>query len=1739
VAPDTWTTLSFTARDADGWNDAQVGLTYIEFLLNDAANSDHACDLVYYPRTRQIGLVMPYQLLTMGSGTAANSYCTLDAGGSSVTTSTTDVTVNARVKFSMNMLNHLPMNGYMHVVDAGNMAAGWTQLTSNSLIAVPPAAPSLIGPVNGSSNRPVSLSLSWAQSPGAAAYDVYLGTTSPPPLVATVTATSYTPPALTAGVAYFWCIVARNSAGPSAPSPTWFFQTAPAGGSLLSDGWRIGVRPTGSYWGAAGEQIDLLSGNLSFSIPLLHAQARGGWGVDFRLSYNSQIWRQGTAGSSLLGRDIGYGLGWVLQAGSVAPNADGRTYIYSDASGAQYRLDRFSNGVYTSLEGPRVAFDTNVSPPQLHFPDGSFWVLGSVSAAGEPDAGTLYATLMEDSNGNQIVIDYAPGAGASATNTSGRLIRILDARAQRLTSGYSSYTFTYNSDPIPHLVGVTASIPTGENYSFTYEANQTLVSPFGGSLNFGVTTLLRAVTTQYLNISHTFQYVPGSAELSQTTTPLGGVLGWQYRNYVYGDGHMYREVQTRTMQPGAGGPTYTWNLALDSNPVLHGSATMSDLGAGTAKVWTFQPSGSFAGLANTYEERDTNNAVLMRKEYTWALDPSGVAYIGAELTTWNPGSAYAAQTKTTQTLDAYGNLLQLSVYDYGNLSTPARIYSYTYLTDASYTSRYIRNRLRQVSISNIGVPVLSITYDSDSGCGPLRDRTEIDLHDAAYGVNFLYRGNPTSVTQFGTTHCYAYEITGVPYLAKDGTGKTVDISLTANASLPGVLTPNGNNNLATTITYASSFAVTSVSGPNGATTTTDYDAFGRPLRSTISDGAVTNYTYTYNPTVQTATLGNRWKKTTVDGFGRVIKVETGHDGVTVSTVETQYAPCACSPLGKVWRVSQPYAPGAPVNWTTYSYDGSGRTLTVTAPDGSVTKYEYRGNQTTVTDPAGKWKAFTNDAMGNLVSVAEPNPAGGANLVTNYTYTGLNQLWRVTMPRAEGTQTRTFSWSGFDLSSATNPENGTVTYQYDSEHRVTQRTDAKGQQTLYSYDAYGRLTQKRYFAIVNQILREQPDQEVDYYYDTNPLDGGYSEQAWGRLTAVTFGNGYSYQYSYNQAGRVIKQKLRLPDQQKGQPVEFEAQYGWDNEGRMTSLSYPARDALTAGPQYNYQFDAMGRVSGMTLGSGNQAVGSVAYGAAGELLSLNGDTRTYNVLGQLTRILGGGIDVEYLYPAGRNNGRIVQQIDHLSGEQITYQYDELNRLTHAEAADGSWSSTYGYDGFGNLTRKVLTLGNARTEYAWSYDPATNQGAGCDANGNAPPAWSCYGCPPNAYDVENRLVISERAYTANVWVYDPWGKRVGWRHPRSDQAWDHQESECEVNFYGIMGRELATYRCGYHDLEDGDGSFYWSLKGYRVYLGGELIEEDGVSVKTDRLGSVRVNGKGERFHYLPYGEEYPATVNGRVKFGTYFRDSSFYESSTIPPSIDPSTLYYADQRYYASNSGRFLTPDPTMDNVDYSNPTSWNMYAYVNGDPVNFNDPEGTDCSSVHLAGWAGIPNGTTVGDFLAKNSDLSIFAETVFSEARIGWDDDAAYEKAAIAATVMNRWQIVNGYYDLYTRPVGTRGAGKVRTIPDWGQADGTIGSIVWAKNQFAVWGSPGNLKSGSQDRLDQALSDSETSNDCISLLQSIGTVAGFWAARNDHTMYASANGTIFTSFGLSTANESSYETEIGRFGSSNIFFGVSQ
>jgi YD repeat-containing protein len=93
----------------------------------------------------------------------------------------------------------------------------------------------------------------------------------------------------------------------------------------------------------------------------------------------------------------------------------------------------------------------------------------------------------------------------------------------------------------------------------------------------------------------------------------------------------------------------------------------------------------------------------------------------------------------------------------------------------------------------------------------------------------------------------------------------------------------------------------------------------------------------------------------------------------------------------------------------------------------------------------------------LASVYEdPN---GSNYQTNYAYDVLDDLTQV----SQGSETRTFVYDSLKrLTSAANPESGTVSYQYDNNGNLTQKTDARPVvMTFGTYDAINRPTTKSY------------------------------------------------------------------------------------------------------------------------------------------------------------------------------------------------------------------------------------------------------------------------------------------------------------------------------------------------------------------------------------------------------------------------------------------------------------------------------------------------------------------------------------------------------------------------------------------------------------------------------------------------------------------------------------------------------
>jgi RHS repeat-associated protein len=1261
---------------------------------------------------------------------------------------------------------------------------------------------------------------------------------------------------------------------------------------------------------------------------------------------------------------------------------------------------------------------------------------------------------MEDSNGNYLSITYAAGAGSGQGNTSARITVLADSRAPQWNAltGFTraTWVFTYNGDAIPHLTGIQNVIQTPENYTFTYLTGQPLLSPFDGT-SFGTAAFLQSAATTGLGIASAFQYNT-SGEMTQMTTPLGGVLQWQYRAFTYGTGIAEREVCYRFAPQYAG--VYWWilhNDSVDAGQPYHTDTWVYDSYTTTYKLYVIgtAPSGTFAVPGWYAEMTPGGSATYMSRNWQWTQDTAGNPYIGRMDTFVNPTSPPSPwgswpSTSTYQIIDTYGNLAQQQVSDYGAASSPTWTYNFSYLhqSNGNYAPLYIRNRLTQATVTSSAgtVTLVGKTYDGYSSSWPyyaMQASNSPPMHDGSYSTSFPYRGNPTMVVAMGSNSGIGYQDTGVPYQYVDGAGRTVSTSpsSSANYALPGVLTPGGNGNLATTVSYASSWAVTQVVSANGATSTTAYDSFGRPQSSTSTDGAVTSYTYTYNPNIQTATVNNRWVKTTLDGFGRTIQVDTGTGSTTVSVAETQYAPCACSPLGKLYRTSRPHAPGAQPIWTTYAYDGSGRTVSVTLPDGSVNTTSYAANQTTVTDAAGKWKTYTKDAQGNLAAVTEPNPAGGANLATSYTYNAANQLIGVSMPRPYNgntyNQTRTFTWSGTDLASETTPEAGTVSYQYDGAHRVTQRTDAKGQQTQYSYDAYGRLITVRRFAMVQNCgvlgcsppyLQEQTNQRVDHYYDANPFDSsGFSQNVWGRLAATAFHNeqpnsaeSFNYQYSYNTAGRAVRQRLfmqpatnpnyaatststatianngsvafatqsnlfyvpgvrvravagpgiymegictsydgytltiamdtavgfgtysswtlNVPENLNA--VTLEADYAWDNEGRMTSLQYPSQDAMHP---YTYQYDSMGRFSqeqGYPTWWNNSyplTVASATWNPDGTMATVDGQTRTYNNLGQMIRMTGSGtIDMQYIYPAGQNNGRISQTTDGVTGETVNYTYDALNRLATAQATSGAWGNAYSYDGWGNLTGKAVTAGTAPT-YSANPDPSRNGGPDPTA-------------PDPSLDVENRNIGTPGYYGGPSWTYDSTGKMVFYENNSGVQ--NGTPPTCELRFFSITGQRMETYTCGYTVDQYGLQSFAWSFKEREHKTAGVLTDWGGLSVTTDRLGSIRTDGHGGRYSYYPYGEVRSAPTGQTGMFGDL---------------EDPI-------RGYDSNAARFTVPDPLgMNAANKMDPGSWNRFVYAQGDPINFIDPRGTNrlmCDVYTDYGCAGSPSFDPSGGYFVN-------------------------------------------------------------------------------------------------------------------------------------------------------------------------------
>ncbi len=105
----------------------------------------------------------------------------------------------------------------------------WGELWNFTTLDAPLGTPWAPNPTTGASNQPLSLTLSW-QCSGLTGdtftYDVYFGTSSDPPLVASDRTTNhYTVGPLNMSTVYYWKVLARNQENDENTGPLWLFQT--------------------------------------------------------------------------------------------------------------------------------------------------------------------------------------------------------------------------------------------------------------------------------------------------------------------------------------------------------------------------------------------------------------------------------------------------------------------------------------------------------------------------------------------------------------------------------------------------------------------------------------------------------------------------------------------------------------------------------------------------------------------------------------------------------------------------------------------------------------------------------------------------------------------------------------------------------------------------------------------------------------------------------------------------------------------------------------------------------------------------------------------------------------------------------------------------------------------------------------------------------------------------------------------------------------------------------------------------------------------------------------------------------------------------------------------------------------------------------------------------------------------------------------------------------------------------
>jgi len=315
--------------------------------------------------------------------------------------------------------------------------------------------------------------------------------------------------------------------------------------------------------------------------------------------------------------------------------------------------------------------------------------------------------------------------------------------------------------------------------------------------------------------------------------------------------------------------------------------------------------------------------------------------------------------------------------------------------------------------------------------------------------------------------------------------------------------------------------------------------------------------------------------------------------------------------------------------TTYKYDANGNLKARTSPaqntgnshyddynnmewqraPGHTEKTEYDWGTDTevqrrkhllqsVLTPCGTKTSYTYDAYGNPLSTTVVDNAhpSAPSIRTSVEYnTAGTYVTRQTDARGKQVLTDTDANKG-TVTSVTDPNNQTVSYQYDELRRLIQtETELAPGQTVTSSNTYDSVT-----GLLTQISHNtdtDPAHKVTYTFDHDSLGRqtqvkvgadtvlsttAYDEQT-GLVNSVTYGNGGSVSYAYDDFGRVTGTTFDASENDR-------LSYGYDAQG---SVAYVADHANNATIYTDY--DLAGRpCRKTTLANGiHQYTGELTY------------------------------------------------------------------------------------------------------------------------------------------------------------------------------------------------------------------------------------------------------------------------------------------------------------------------------------------------------------------------------------------------------------------------------------------------------------------------------------------------------------------------------------------------------------------